>query len=153
MGRKDIEELIEARELLALGLAGMAAERASAEDVEHLRGAVERMQESAADAAVYPEADIEFHLALARAASNRFLLHAVRDLRALLAPDIELAAAAGIQRFGSLQFSVDAHGALVDAIEAGEADLARSILFDLMSRRHEFVLGLYALAPDEVESA
>ena len=123
MGRKDIEELIEARELLALGLAGMAAERASAEDVEHLRGAVERMQESAADAAVYPEADIELHHGLARAASTRF------------------------------QFSVDAHGALVDAIEAGEADLARSILFDLMSRHHEFVLGLYALAPDEVESA
>ena len=153
MGRKAIEELIEARELLALGLAGMAAERASAEDVEHLRRAVERMQESAADAAVYPEADIEFHLALARAAGNRFLLHAVRDLRALLRTDIELAAAAGIQRFGSLQFSVDAHGALVDAIEAGEPDLARSILFDLMSRHHEFVLGLYALAPDEAESA
>ena len=151
VSRKDIEELIEARELLGLSLAGMAAERASAEDVELLRRAVARMQLAAADAAAYPDADLEFHLALARAAGNRFLLHAVNDLRALLRTDIELAAAAGIQRFGTLQFSVDAHGDLVDAIEAGEPDLARRILFDLMSRHHEFVLGLYAFAPDGVE--
>lgn len=149
MGRKAIEELIEARELLALSTAGMAAERASAEDVSHLRRAVARMQESVADAAAYPEADLEFHLALAKAAGNRFLLHVVHDLRALLRTDIELAATAGIQRFGSLQFSVDAHAALVDAIEGGEPDQARQILFDLMSRHHEFVLGLYALAPNE----
>lgn len=153
VSRKDIEELIEARELLGLSLAGMAAERASAADVELLRRAVARMQASAADAAAYPEADLEFHLALARAAGNRFLLHAVNDLRALLRTDIELAAAAGIQRFGTLQFSVDAHGDLVDAIEAGEPDRARRILFDLMSRHHEFVLGLYAFAPDGNEEA
>lgn len=153
VSRKAIEELIEARELLGLSLAGMAAERASAEDVEHLRRAVGRMQESVADTEAYPEADLEFHTALARAAGNRFLLHAIRDLRALLGDDIELAAAAGIRRFGSLQFSVDAHNELVDAVEAGEPDLARRILFDLMSRHHEFVLGLYALAPDELEDA
>ena len=153
VSRKDIEELIEARELLGLSLAAMAAERASAEDIEHLRHAVTRMQEAVADASAYPEADLEFHLALARAAGNRFLLNAVRDLRALLRTDIELATAAGIQRFGSLQFSVDAHTALVDAIERGEPEVARRILFDLMNRHHEFVLGLYALAPDEVVGA
>ena len=66
---------------------------------------------------------------------------------------LELATAAGIQRFGSLQFSVDAHTALVDAIERGEPEVARRILSDLMNRHHEFVLGLYALAPDEVVGA
>ena len=90
----------------------------------------------------YPAADLEFHVALARAAGNRYLLYVVRDWRALLRTDIELAAAAAIQRFGSLQFSVDAHRTLVDAIDAGEPDVARRILFDLMSRHHEFVLGL-----------
>jgi GntR family transcriptional repressor for pyruvate dehydrogenase complex len=153
VSRKDIEELIEARELLGLSMAGMAAERASAEDIEQLRRAVARMQALASDAAAYPEADLAFHLALARAARNRFLLNIVHDLRALLRTDIELAAAAGIQRFGTLQFSADAHGDLVDAIEAGEPDLARRILFDLMSRHHEFVLGLYAFAPTDDEGA
>jgi GntR family transcriptional regulator, transcriptional repressor for pyruvate dehydrogenase complex len=151
VSRKEIEELIEARELLGLSLAGMAAERASTEDVDRLRRAVARMQESAADAATFPEADLEFHVSLARAAGNRYLLYVVRDWRALIRADIELAAAAAIQRFGSLQFSVDAHRDLVDAIDAGEPDVARRILFDLMSRHHEFVLGLYALAPDGIE--
>lgn len=151
LNRRDVEQLIEARELIGLSMAAMAAERASAEDVERLRHAVAKMQASASDASTYPEADLSFHVALARASRNRFLLNTVHELRALLSADIELAAAVGIQRFGTLQFSVDAHSDLVDAIEAGEPDRARQILFDLMSRHHEFVLGLYSFAPDDAE--
>ncbi len=71
----------------------------------------------------------------------------MEDIRELLRRDIELSAGAGIRRFGSLQYSVDAHSALVDAIEAGDPDAARRVLFDIMSRHHEFVIGLYAFAP------
>lgn len=145
--REEIEELIEARELLGLSIVAMAAERASAEQIARLREAVERMQEAVSDADLYPEADVGFHLALAEAAGNRFLVKAVEDIRELLRRDIELSAGAGIRRFGSLQYSVDSHRALVDAIEAGDPDAARRVLFDIMSRHHEFVIGLYAFAP------
>lgn len=145
--REEIEELIEARELLGLSIVAMAAERASAEQIARLRQAVERMQAVVADADLYPEADVGFHLALAGAAGNRFLVKAVEDIRELLRRDIELSARAGIRRFGSLQYSVDSHSALVDAIEAGDPDAARRVLFDIMSRHHEFVIGLYAFAP------
>lgn len=145
--REEIEELIEARELLGLSIVAMAAERASAAQIARLRQAVERMQEAVADPDLYPEADVGFHLALAEAAGNRFLVKAVEDIRELLRRDIELSAGAGIRRFGSLQYSVDSHSALVDAIEAGDPDAARRVLFDIMSRHHEFVIGLYAFAP------
>lgn len=145
--REEIEELIEARELLGLSIVAMAAERASAEQIARLREAVERMQAAVSDADLYPEADVGFHLALAEAAGNRFLVKAVEDIRELLRRDIELSAGAGIRRFGSLQYSVDSHRALVDAIEAGDPDAARRVLFDIMSRHHEFVIGLYAFAP------
>ena len=82
--REEIEELIEARELLGLSIVAMAAERASAEQIARLRQAVERMQETVADADLYPEADVGFHLALAEAAGNRFLVKAVEDIRELL---------------------------------------------------------------------
>jgi GntR family transcriptional repressor for pyruvate dehydrogenase complex len=115
--------------------------------VQSLRAAVERMGAAAADAEAFPEADVEFHLALAEAAGNRFLLRSMHDIRELLKRDMELSAEAAIRRFGNLEFSVDAHRGLVDAIEAGDADAARRILFDTMSRNHEFVLSLYALGP------
>ena len=153
MTRKEIEELIEARELLGLSIVAMAAERASQEQIDRLRSQVDRLQEAVSDPEAFPEADVEFHLALATAAGNRFLLSAISDLRALLRRDMELSAAAGIRRFGSLQYSVDAHRELVDAIEAGDPETARRVLFEIMSRHHEFVIGLYAFAPPAPEDA
>lgn len=150
--RTEIEELIEARELLGLSIVAMAAERASPERIERLRLTVDRLQAVASDPDAYPEADFDFYVALATAAGNRFLLRAMEDLRALIRHDMELSARAGIERFGSLQFSVDAHRELVDAIDAGDPDEARRVLFEIMSRHHEFVVGLYALGPgDEPE--
>ena len=148
--REEMEELIEARELLGLSLVAMAAERASAEQVARLREAVDGMQAVVSDADAYPEADVEFQLALAEAAGNRFLLNAVQNIRALMRRDLELSAGVGIHRFGSLQFSVDAHRSLVDAIEAGDPDEARAVLLEIMSRHHEFVIGLYAMGAGSV---
>lgn len=147
--RDEVEELIEARELLGLRIVGMAAERSSAEHISRLRHVLARMQDAVADADAYPDLDVEFHLLVAEAAQNRFLRQAMQQLSGLIRRDIELAATAGIQRFGSLQYSVDANRALIDAIEAGDPDQARTVLFDIMSRHHEFVIGLYAFAPPQ----
>lgn len=144
--RKEIEELIEAREVIELQIVAMAAERASFEQIEALRAGVERMQAAASDPANYPEADVDFHVTLAEAAGNRVLVKAIKDIRELLRSDMELSAEAAIRRFGNLQFSVDSHRALVDAIEAGEPEAARQVLFDIMSRHHEFVISLYQMA-------
>lgn len=146
MTRREVEELIEARELLGLSIVAMAAERASPAAVAMLRSHLGALAEAASDVDAYPRAELEFHLALAKAAGNRFLLRAMRDLRVLMEKDIALSAAAGIQRFGSLQYAVDAHGAIVEAVENGDPDAARRALFDIMSRHHEFVIGLFALA-------
>ncbi len=143
--REQVEELIEARELVGLQIVGMAAERASAEHIGRLREVVARMQEVVADADAYPDVDVEFHLLVAEAAHNRFLRQAMHDLSALIRKDIELAATAGIRRFGSLQYSVDAHVELVDAIEGGDAQEAQRVLLEILNRHHEFVIGLYAL--------
>ena len=145
--REEAEELIEARELLGLSIVEMAAERASAEQVARLREIVERMQAAASDTDAYPDAEVEFQVALAEAAGNRFLLKAMLDIRSMMHLDLELSAGVGMRRFGSLQFSVNAHRELVDSIEAGHPDDARRALLEIMNRHHEFVIGLYALAP------
>jgi DNA-binding FadR family transcriptional regulator len=145
--RKAIEELIEAREVLELQIAAMAARRASAAHVEALRRHVERLQEAASSPGEFLDADLEFHVVLAEAAGNRYLVQAMTEIRLLLKEDMELAAETAIRRFGDLGLGVDSHRRLVDAIAGHDADAAREILAGMISRNHEFVLGLYALAP------
>lgn len=151
--RQEVEELVEARELIEVELAGLAASRGTPAHVARLRGCVEQMEHAAASPFDYPDADIEFHLALAETAGNRYLLRAMLDLRSFLKRDMELAAEAAIRRFGDLRVSVDSHRRLVDAIEGGDVERARALATEIVGRNREFVLGLYALAPQPTRAA
>lgn len=143
--RSEVEELVEARTTIESQLARLAAERATDAQVEALREAVEGMLRASASPELYPDADVEFHLALAAAANNRYLLQAMSDIRDLLRDDMELGAEVVIRRFGSLGISVDSHRRLCDAIAARDADAAEALAVAIIERNREFVLGLYAL--------
>ena len=129
--RGEVEELVEARELIEAQLAGMAAERGTPEQIARLRGCLDQMEVASASPLDYPDADVDFHLALAEAAGNRYLLRAMLDFR----------------RFGDLSVSVESHRTLVDAVEAGNVDAARETAAKIVRRNREFVLGLYAMGP------
>jgi GntR family transcriptional regulator, transcriptional repressor for pyruvate dehydrogenase complex len=145
--RTEAAELIEAREVLELQVAELAAKRASRERVATLRQCVEGLAGAVETAAAYNHADRAFHTAIAEAAGNRFLARALADIRGRLQSDLELAADAAIRRFGNLDFSVVSHAELVDAIDVGNGSAACRIALELMTRSHKFVLGLYALGP------
>src|SRR3954454_20881036 len=73
-------EYLECRRILDINAAGLAAERAGADDLAALSDALERMRATAERAAVsaaaeelYHEADIAFHDAVIRASGNRAL--------------------------------------------------------------------------------
>ena len=143
--REEVEELTEARRVIEVQLAALAAERATPEQIEALRGATERMEAAAANPYEYPEADVDFHLELAAAAGNRYLLQAMVDIRALLRQDMELGAEAAIRRFGDLRPSVESHRRLLEAIADGDRARAAEVADEIVSRNKKFVLGLYAL--------
>ena len=144
--REEVEELTEARLIVEVELAALAAERATPAQVDALRRAVERMDAAAADPYDYPEADVDFHLAVAEAAGNRYLLKAMLDVRSLLREDMELGAEAAIRRFGDLRISVGSHRKLLEAIEARDPNAARAVAREIVARNQKFVVGLYALA-------
>jgi GntR family transcriptional regulator, transcriptional repressor for pyruvate dehydrogenase complex len=145
--RREAEELVEARGVIEVELAALAAHRAMPEQVTRLEAAASRLEAASLSPRAYADADVEFHLALAQAAGNRYLLRALGDVRALLIQDMELAAEVGIRQFGSLGLSVDSHHQLVEAIAAHDADRARQVLSVMVRRNREAVLGLYALGP------
>lgn len=76
-------DLVEAREMFEPEIAALAATRATAADLAALRDAVAQMDRTLDDANAFIEADLNFHLALARATQNAFvptLLDPIVDL-------------------------------------------------------------------------
>ncbi|MBS1850461.1 MAG: FadR family transcriptional regulator [Acidobacteria bacterium] len=78
------QELVEARQLIEVELAGFAAVRATAENLKELGHQLDRMQANRTDVTSFQEADIQFHLAVSQAAHNRILQNALQLIRNLM---------------------------------------------------------------------
>ncbi len=76
-------EVIEARRVVEVELAGLAAERATPEDMVAIGKKLEAMK-APSDEAEFLGADLEFHLAVARAGKNRVLYNVMETLRHLI---------------------------------------------------------------------
>lgn len=79
----NIEQLHQVRSILEVGIAGLAAEWATPEDIQELRRLVSAMDETATQPARFAQFDTEFHRRLAQATQNPLLvllLDSIRDL-------------------------------------------------------------------------
>src|ERR1700744_2006935 len=81
---EELRDIMEAREFLERDLAGLAAERATEDEIEAIGQAIQQMREAVAHGEAILEADLAFHLAIARAAHNEVLRNAVQLLRTLM---------------------------------------------------------------------
>jgi len=102
------------------------------------------MQEAHSDAATFLAADVDLHLLLAEVANNRYLLKAMGGIRSMLRRDLELGAELSIRRVADLQFAVDEHRWIVEAIAARNPAGARTDIINVIGHNREFVLGMYA---------
>jgi GntR family transcriptional repressor for pyruvate dehydrogenase complex len=80
----ELHDIMEARVLLERDLAGLAAERGSDDEVAEIGEAVQSMRASVEAGISIMDADMAFHLAVARAAHNGVLQNAVQLLRNLM---------------------------------------------------------------------
>jgi len=79
----DVMKLLEVRKILEVEIAALAAERATEEDIEDIRQALNRMVEEVNAGEIGDSADAEFHFAILKAAHNPILIKlmsAVSDL-------------------------------------------------------------------------
>lgn len=82
-GASESTELIEARKLIEVELAGSAALRATPEDLKQIGIHLDEMEVFLSDVAKFQAADIAFHVAVGEAGHNRILmncLHLIRNL-------------------------------------------------------------------------
>ncbi len=124
---EDAIELIEARRLIEVELAGLAAERASPEDLSEMGEYIEIMEEEAdRDPVRFGEADINFHLAIARATHNRILPNALQLIRNLMQQWIESA----LSVESAAHEAVRQHRRIFEAIVARDPEAARASMRD-----------------------
>jgi len=118
-----IFDLMEARELLECRSAALAAERADDAQIRNLKAAMKKVRETEADYAIFLDADICFHAAVADAAGNvvlcelsKLLLDKVaahhKALKTVLLPP------------AYREVSIRTAARVVEAIEAGDGDAA-----------------------------
>jgi GntR family transcriptional repressor for pyruvate dehydrogenase complex len=128
MGMLEAQQVYEARAIIEVALTELAAERATPQDVEQIWQALQAM-EAAQDDVAFVEADLEFHLAVARAGRNQLLEQFYHLSRKLLSEVI----ANCVRLPGVKEESIRIQHAIAQAIEARDPHLARQAALDHMA--------------------
>lgn len=123
--RFDVQE---ARSILEGGTAWYAAQRATAEDIEHIRQCYEQIAhfQSIGDDAQAAKADAAFHLAIAEASHNLVLIQMMRGLFDLLQYNVVLGRRKVYTEARTYDQLRDQHFNVMDAIERRDPEAARN---------------------------
>jgi len=114
-------ELMEMRKALEVELAGLAAERATPEDIAVMRAVLDRMRENINAPEGYVDADVEFHDLLARSARNRVFLRMMEPIVDLLLASRRMTGS----REANAKRALRAHEAILKTVEAKDVEGAR----------------------------
>jgi GntR family transcriptional repressor for pyruvate dehydrogenase complex len=127
-----LTDLLEARMEIEIVVAGLAAQRAEAAEVAALRRRLEAMRSAGENVDAYVEADIAFHLEIARASGNGVLANLLTSLRSLLRVWAERV----LHHAGETDTSLAMHEPIVAAIAQSDVEAARSAMQAHMERAH-----------------
>jgi GntR family transcriptional regulator, transcriptional repressor for pyruvate dehydrogenase complex len=114
-------ELMEMRKALEVEVAGLAAERATTEDIAAMRAALDRMRGKIFAPEGYVDADVRFHDLLARSARNRVFLMMMEPIADLLLASRRVTGSKEANAKRALQ----AHQAILERVEAKDVEGAR----------------------------
>ncbi len=115
-------DIVSVRRILEPAATALAATRIGAHDVAQLRAMIADGQD-AGDVEQLVQGDLDFHRTIARAAGNLVLIPL---LDGLAAPTVRLRIWRGLSEAGSTGRTLVEHTAIVDALEAGDPELARA---------------------------
>lgn len=141
-GRIAFSRVHEVRRLLEVEIAGLAAERRVALDLEQLRQTLEQTEASTSPAA-WARGDIEFHATLARAAHNPLLSALLGSMSQILLELRRTAARLPDTQSRAQRF----HRSIYEAVEAGASGAARKAMRAHMNEAESTFQRARVLAP------
>jgi GntR family transcriptional repressor for pyruvate dehydrogenase complex len=129
LGELDFRKVYEARGIIEVALTRMAAQRAIPEDIVRIRAAINRMESSLDDNDAFVEADLDFHLGVAKAGRNELLEQFYHVSRKLIAEAIhEMVNLPGVKRE-----SIPHQRAILEAIEQKNPEKAEQAALNHMA--------------------
>ncbi|SHF01763.1 GntR family transcriptional regulator, transcriptional repressor for pyruvate dehydrogenase complex [Seinonella peptonophila] len=120
LGKKRVLDLAECRHYIEIAIVKLAAERRDQQTIEELSALLETMKNARFDTETFAEADLQFHMKIAKASQNTALHDILSSMRSLLDFWIKRVIAAA----GDSQYSYDRHLAIFEAIKEGDAQKA-----------------------------
>ena len=126
------EEMYEARTLLEVGAAGMAAERAAPEQIAAMAEEVANLFSAMNDPQAFLVHDIDFHRSVAAASRNPIIAAVMEMISSLYYERRRETAARATQR--NLRDAAEMHRRVYQAIRAGSADAARAAMSEHLSQ-------------------
>jgi len=122
--------LLEVRDLLEPGIAAIAAERATKEDIAAMSEAIAAMDASSGDTDTYISGDDQFHLMLAKGTQNELVLNILEPILGLLHDQRE-----GITRLpGVVEEGQYHHKRILNAIMSHDPESAREAMRDHLAQ-------------------
>jgi DNA-binding FadR family transcriptional regulator len=119
----DIFHVLEYRRIIEKGTAALAAERATAADISELEAVYGRMEAACADVPGFAAADLEFHLALAKATANPVIIKVNNVLRSILSVSME-----NIVETLGVRDGLHYHRLIIDALKTRDGAAAEKIM-------------------------
>jgi GntR family transcriptional repressor for pyruvate dehydrogenase complex len=121
----DMFELLEVRKVMEVAAAGMAAHRATNEDLEAMGKALEEMQQDVLRGDLGDHADAEFHYAVMNAAHNSILNRIMNTIQDLMVQNLRNSRQRMFNSPGMPQILLGMHQNIYQAISDGDAKMAR----------------------------
>ena len=125
----DIDELLEFRVMIEAELARLAALRASEENINSMKEALENMKKSGSDLADLTQHDTRFHMEIAKASGNRLLMSTMENAKDVFQTGIYRAFQRKTKT--NVENALYFHEQILDAIIHKDSDGAYTIM-----RRH-----------------
>jgi GntR family transcriptional regulator, transcriptional repressor for pyruvate dehydrogenase complex len=122
--RRHLSEIVEARSVIEVALAGLAAARRDEDDLRAIRAAVDHMDREVDGGGIGAEGDRRFHGAVTAAAHNPLL----GELMDYLGGLIHETRIASLSQPGRPRRSAEQHAAIAEAIAAGDVQAAEAAM-------------------------
>jgi GntR family transcriptional regulator, transcriptional repressor for pyruvate dehydrogenase complex len=132
LGERHTLDLLEARTIIEVGVARLAAQRIDKEGVDRLQDVLAKMKAAQKDPKEFVEADLEFHFRLADASRNSSLCEILAGMRNLLEVWVRRVVYAAAEKEG-LRLRYGRHVAIFDAVKKGDSDAAVKAMEELMA--------------------
>jgi GntR family transcriptional repressor for pyruvate dehydrogenase complex len=145
----ELQSLLEARQLMEVELAGIAADRSTPEEIQTISDWLDKMKDlgSTNRSVEYYEADIEFHFAIARAAHNPILARYLTLTRNLIHKwfnnyDLSFYPA-------GVHPALEEHSKILEAIRGGKSTEARQAMKRHLVSSANRLIGAMAIGKDD----